>query len=213
MSTSLPKIVDGLKLASTNAVLEGEMSLKGMARLQEATSNAEGVVKVDLQFGMDEQRRRTIIGSAAAQVDVVCQRCLNDMTINLEATVSLGLVSSEAQAEALPGEYEPLFIDVDEGQGSSRNRRAGEVVLESLLEDELLLVLPLAPMHPDDEYCAARDQGKSVDAQQEVENGLGSDPVSGQSRQEQDMSGGAGDDKKPNPFAVLKNLKTRSTDD
>lgn len=211
MSTRLPKIVDGLKLAATNAVLEGEMPLNGMARLQEATSKAEGVARVDLQFGMDEQRRRTIIGTAVAQVEVVCQRCLRNMTISLEAPVSLGMVSSDAQAEALPGQYEPLFIEVE--QDGSRNRRAGEVALDELLEDELLLVLPLAPMHPDGEVCAARDEWELMAGQHDEANGLGADPASTQPLQKQGLSDKAGEDEKPNPFAVLKNLKTKPTDD
>ena len=74
--------------------------------------------------------------AAHAQVRLACQRCLKAVTLDLDATRALRFVADEATAQALDAECEddvlalPRLLD-----------------LHGLVEDELLLALPLVPMH------------------------------------------------------------------
>jgi len=64
-----------------------------------------------------------------------CQRCLEPVSIDLDCQVSLALVESEEAASRLPDSMEPL-ISPDE-----------TVDLLELIEDELILALPIVPRH------------------------------------------------------------------
>lgn len=148
-------------------MLRGRLTLAGMQRLADALYTPQATVDIELDFGRDEQRLPYMRGRIDAQVTVVCQRCLQPMALDLHAEPCLGIVASESEAHALPGHYDPLLVE------------APPVLLSTLVEDELLLALPVVPKHAD-EACLARPGND--DATQE--------PV------------------RKNPFAVLAQLKS-----
>ncbi|MCB1735915.1 MAG: DUF177 domain-containing protein [Gammaproteobacteria bacterium] len=136
-----------------------------------------GDVDVELEFGVDVGRIRFISGSVKTRVSMPCQRCLEPMSIDIDARVHLGIVIAEAQIDRLPTEYEPLLI--------------GEDLIDPavLVEDELLLALPLAPRHePQD--CPAWEKVSAGS-----EGGV--------------TPSGATKSTRPNPFAVLASLKDK----
>jgi uncharacterized protein len=60
--------------------------------------------------------------------------------MTIESDFRFGLVTSEDEAELLPGEFEPLLVT------------GSEVSLPDLVEDELLLSLPIVARH--EEACS-----------------------------------------------------------
>jgi uncharacterized protein len=76
------------------------------------------------------------LGQIRATLEVVCQRCLEPMPVEVKSEVRLGIVRRESEAVALPPEYEPLQVDGE------------RISLLSVVEDELILALPVAPLHP-----------------------------------------------------------------
>ncbi len=142
MSNPLPKTVDPYRLAGTGAELRGRLPLAAMKRLASRLAVAEGEVDVSLAFGIDADHTRYIRGSYSAALQLVCQRCMEAMVFPLRQTVRLGMVTGEAgKADLLPGHYEPLIIEED------------SLNLVELVEDEILLALPIVPMH-DQKACA-----------------------------------------------------------
>jgi len=141
MRASLPDHIDPWKLADAGMRLQGKISLAGMARLGASLSKQNGVVTVDLQGGVDEGGVRLISGQLLTCVEMICQRCLEPLQISLSVKLKLGLIRSESQAAQLPDEYDPLL--------------AGEsgIALAALVEDELILALPFAPMHAGAQSC------------------------------------------------------------
>lgn len=138
---SLPSRIDPWRLAAEGGRLDGALALAALPRLVTALNRADGVVKVALVAGVDRQGVHFIAGVMHTEVELVCQRCLEPLRVALDATVSLGLVHGEAEADRLPEEYEPLLVP------------EGVIHVADLVEDELLLALPRIPRHEDTRDC------------------------------------------------------------
>ncbi|MDX1757134.1 MAG: YceD family protein [Marinobacter sp.] len=177
-NAELPKTVDPYKLAEQSSVLEGGVPLKALDRFSDCVAGmaAGGQCQVSLAFAMDDERRRVVSGQLEAEVELECQRCMTPMHVTLTSQFSLGLVTSDEQAQQLPKELEPFLTDE-----FSAN-------LWTMVEDELLLVLPPFPLHELGE-CPAREQLQELEA--------------GDSEPE------AADQERENPFSVLAGLKTK----
>ncbi|MCM0611627.1 DUF177 domain-containing protein [Marinobacter sediminum] len=143
----LPKSVDPYRLAEQNSTLEGEIPLSALARFREAVLGIEegAACSVKLSFYMDAERRRIVSGELEAPVNLECQRCLGSMQTALVSRFTLGLVTSDEQAQQLPKDLEPFLT----------NDFSADLWL--MVEDELLLVLPPFPLHDRDECPAGED--------------------------------------------------------
>ncbi len=96
----------------------------------------DGEMVYELAFDRDEQGTRRVSGSVFAHVRMICSRCLAPVELTLRPRFVLGIVADDAAAAALPEPYDPLVS-------------AAPMPLAQLLEDELLLALPLVPVHLD----------------------------------------------------------------
>lgn len=167
------------KECTRRSIYEGEFPISNMPRLAGALASDEGVVKVNLAFDRDERGGKRLSGTLDAEVSLICQRCLDEVKVPLHADVDLGIVDHESAIPALSDGLEPLLA------------QDGQVVLRDVAEDELLLLIPLIPMH-EDEGCSA----ELVALQESVREAL---------TQEEEQAGE--EVHADNPFAVLKSLK------
>lgn len=159
-----------MRLARQGATLEGAVSLASMHRLGEYLSGKPGDAVVVCQFGLGEGNIGYLRGRVQAQLAVNCQRCLESMPLHVDTEFAFGLVESEAQADRLGDQYEALLV------GDEPLR------LAELIEDELILALPIVALH-DKTECPAADKLAATDPQVQHR------------------------DEGANPFAVLKELK------
>lgn len=132
----LPHEVDALKFCQQRVVLTGQLPIAAMPRLLASLVNDDGVADVDVQFSVDEQARKRIGGTVQAKVQMQCQRCLHAVTVDVSSTVQVALVWSDEQAANLPRGLEPVEVE-----------DAHSLSLLELVEDELLLALPLVAHH------------------------------------------------------------------
>lgn len=168
MSDRLPNRIPALDLVRSGAELVGSVDLAAMPRLAEALLDDTGQIAVELRFGTDDGVRY-VAGRIRGQLRLQCQRCLEPMDLAMDIDVRLGLVEGAQEAERLPEPYEPLVMDDH------------EIALTQVVEDELLLALPIVPMHTDPGECRLIEtDGAPVETARE------------------------------NPFAVLAELKHRS---
>ncbi|RME33458.1 MAG: hypothetical protein D6786_07640 [Gammaproteobacteria bacterium] len=137
MLGTLPVIIEPFRLAAKGSTLAGTLETATMSRLLEAVHGCAERVSVELRFERDEQGVTTLRGRVTGHVELICQRCLEPMGHDIDAEVCLGAVRGESAMQALPGEYEPLVVGEE-----------GGYPLATLVEDELLLALPIAAMHP-----------------------------------------------------------------
>jgi uncharacterized protein len=168
MSGRLPVQIDPIRLADEGVRLQGELPGSGMLRLREFSTpgSRPAAVAVDLQFERAAQGTRRMQGTIHSCVETVCQRCLKPLTIEVTARPFLALLSSDAAEGADDGET---------------LRVVAPIKLSELVEDELLLAMPMIPVHAEAECASLARAGAAP---------------------------GAGG--KENPFAVLHELKKAS---
>jgi uncharacterized protein len=174
MSSLLPDFADPRRLCSLGKVYEGALPLGQMPRLAPLLTSTEGDAAFVLAFDRDAEGRHIVTVRVEAEVALQCQRCLGSMRTKVAQDAQLAVVSGPDEAERLPEELDPLLAE------------EGEVRLRDLVEDELLLALPVAPVH------APSDCGVSLEQINAAEATTG------------DEQGRRGD----NPFSALAELKT-----
>ena len=114
-----------------------------LPRLAAGLTAAEGEVRATVTFDRHEGTPLLTV-EAATEVALTCQRCLGPLRLPLTSESRVGLVESMEQADRLPAEVEPVWVE------------DGRVDLGELVEEELLLALPLVPAHErGDAACVA----------------------------------------------------------
>lgn len=128
-------------LAARSRSLEGEIPLAQLPRLKGLLANSEGSVAVVLRL---LQRREGFVTAELCYrvaLELTCQRCLEPLPTGMEDCVQMAIVESPAVEPYLPAECEPVLLD------DGRLRPA------DLVEDELLIALPMAPKHATEQEC------------------------------------------------------------
>jgi uncharacterized protein len=130
-------LINSAEFAREAQHLEGELTLQQLARLHDQLTSTDGTVHYVLQGGLTERRERRIECTISGLVQLVCQRCLGGLAHQITAHSQLVVVDNEAQLPALE-EEDPAadYVVADP---------ALDVI--GLVEDEILLALPIAPMH------------------------------------------------------------------
>ncbi|MEM9532966.1 MAG: YceD family protein [Pseudomonadota bacterium] len=130
-------------------------------------SPVDGEITFSVQFDCDDLRLPFADVQASGQVPLRCQRTLERFLLPLAVKSRLGLIREDGEAASLPDDREPLVVV------------EGAVALMSIVEDEVILALPLVPVSTED--VVEETFGPAADA--------------------------VGDGEAPNPFAVLEQLK------
>jgi uncharacterized protein len=145
MSGRLPALIDPIRLADEGARLAGELPFSEFPRLRagaDAGSKAEPVA-IELAFERTVQGVRLMRGRLHARLSMTCQRCLEPVTVELEANPFAELLRPGDRPVGSSGDADALVVE-------------GPLRLSEIVEDELLLVMPMVPMHDEGE-CVAPD--------------------------------------------------------
>jgi len=133
-------MIDPRKQADQHSEYQGPLQAAELSRLRDAVENIVDV-QATVNFGRDHQHRMQIQGVADCNVSMICQRCLQPSNQEIKAEIDAILVFSEERAKALPQDLDAWVV------GETAN-------LHELIEDELLLALPIVAYHPiDDVRC------------------------------------------------------------
>lgn len=135
MFARLPESLDPWRSAERGLVLKGAVPLRELHRLRDLLATDSGEAAYEIRFEQDEHRRALIHGSIRAELVVECQRCLGPLTVPVAAELSLVAVQGVGEARELEEMLEPLLVE----QGLCQPL--------DLIEEELLLALPLIPLH------------------------------------------------------------------
>jgi uncharacterized protein len=148
------------------------------------TWQAEGAMQPELQDdgteGQQPYLRLAVHGAAWLE----CQRCLAPYSQAFNVDATYRIVSTEAEAEEFP-------LDEDEVEVIVGSRQFD---LVDLIEEELLLSLPLVPKH---EICP--------EVHESLVSGVAG--VEGDGEAALDEAEEGGEPERPNPFAALESLK------
>jgi uncharacterized protein len=160
-----PRRLDVARLAAAGAGVSGEWAQEGFARLASATLPAEAGAAAPVTYRADGGRAP--LEGAGVQplmrlevdttVRLECQRCLQPMAVPLHIGRRFFFVPGEDAAEALDAESEDDVLAL-----------SPSFDLHGLVEDELLLALPIVPRH---EVCPVpvplvfEDDGAAMEAE------------------------------------------------
>lgn len=150
MDASLPDYIYPLELAKAGATIAGvwdagrlsRQSHRQSPRLSHAGIVVDREVRLSLRFSQDREAGTCVTGTIDAGLQMLCQRCMGPLTLDIQAEVALIVVTSTQQASDLPEPWDPLFSS------------ASRVALGALIEDELLLAVPMIACHADGECTA-----------------------------------------------------------
>ncbi len=153
MNERLPDRSDPFRLAQRGAVLTGELPLAGMNRLAGSLVDSEGSVDVTLRFGTDERHLPVLTVELRTEVSLMCQNCLEPYRQPIEIEATLGIIRTEPEAERIPRAYDPLVVG-DE-----------PLYIKELVEDELILALPIISRHSEDCLPAVSEEAPEPDSE------------------------------------------------
>lgn len=138
-----PRILDIAALCRDGEALEGRLALADLGRLGGSlfgTADAGAAATWSAQAGQKSMAggdpERWLQVAAQAEVSLQCQRCLQAMHQPLRVDRRYRFVRSELEAERLDEEIEDDVLTLP-----------GRLDLLALLEDELILALPIVPRH------------------------------------------------------------------
>ncbi len=139
-----PLRLDMAAFAADGGELAGAWAGADLARLAELQAPPQDVALAEVRWSARGQLRPVTGGepelwlelAAETSAWLTCQRCQQPMTEPLAVDTRIRFVRGEAQAEALDGEEEYDVLAL-----------ARSLDLRTLVEDELLLALPIVPRH------------------------------------------------------------------
>ena len=145
-------VVDAMVLAHGGLTWEREFNDRRFERLVDVALSATPSVTSKLKFAMLD-RRPVIHGEIRALIELVCQRCMGNMQYPVVESFDLMLVETEAELALVPESHEPWMATV------------ARLDLLELVEEQLLLALPLIAKHLDEAECvisvgSAKSSGK-----------------------------------------------------
>ncbi len=134
-------------LGERGAVLSGELRVAELTRLAASLhADCDAAVTVALRFGQTADGRLTMQSAFEATLPLTCQRCLEPVEQVVDETIDWIVVGSETEAGHVADEFEPLVLADD------------RVQMATLVEDELIVSLPMAPRHASIDECGALAQ-------------------------------------------------------
>ena len=137
-----------LRVKASQAVLRheafaGSVPLAKLPRLAASLAQSSGTLQVELQATRDDEGQEWLHGEIRGRLPLTCQRGLHAFDWDCDVALSLALVESEAEEEKLLKECESYLVQDD------------ELPLRDLVEEEVLLALPMMP-RCDDPDCIKR---------------------------------------------------------
>lgn len=117
----------------------GVVPVAELPRLVSALAGNAGEVAYRLDFEQGQLGDLELHVRLTAQLTLECQRTLQPFAWPAEVDTRLGLLHHEDEMAALPGDCEPVLLE------------HGMLDLRGVIEDELMLALPLVPIKPGSE--------------------------------------------------------------
>jgi uncharacterized protein len=155
MSPPWSQPLDVDRLADGGADLDSTVPLAELSGLRSLRDGVTGAVQAHARFGREQG-----IAVAALRLSgralLECQRCMQPLELPLDVTSRVALVTREADAARVPEDLEPVLAP------------GGRISLGELITEELLLALPIVPLHAESADGCAAGQSTDEPAQEET---------------------------------------------
>lgn len=144
--------IDSFAFAREGRVLEGALELSCLERLHDLVTEVSGEVHYRLQGSKGEWGQPQLRLTVAGFLPLSCQRCLEAIRFEIDVDRVLELVPEGAE------------MSQDELEDDTRDFLpvAGSLDVAELVEDEILLILPVAPRHENCGLPGAAEAGERI---------------------------------------------------
>ena len=155
LNKSLPGQLKLFNFAKKEISLSGIYQISDFPKISEIASNNKDNVSVDLSFYLKNNKTPCVEGIIELDIVLVCQRCLDDLSIVLKVDFNLAFVRHGKESDELDSHYE-IYVIEDE-----------ELATHDLISDEILLSIPMVPAH---DYDCIKDINKQEIVEEKSEN-------------------------------------------
>jgi uncharacterized protein len=156
MSEGWSKLLDLDPLADGQADIEFAIPLAEFPRLSPQLAHTNGEVRGHVRFARE-------IGVPVADFELTgdlaleCQRCFGPMNVPVESRERVAMVAGAAEADRVPSGRETILAPDH------------RISIRDLVEEELLLALPIVPLHEPSE-CAAEPMKETPEREAPAED-------------------------------------------
>lgn len=140
---NIPKHVAAAKAIASRQRFAGPVPVAQLPRLVVQLADKDGALDVALEAGKDAAGLAWLRGQIRGELTLTCQRGLHPFAWPCSVQTRLRLVNSEAEEEKAMAEAEAHLVEED------------RLPLRDIVEDEVLLALPMQP-RCDDPECLKR---------------------------------------------------------
>ena len=176
-----PDRIDPFKLFNKNGHIASKIPLTAFKRFGEYLQEDSGQIDVVIDFFKDDEGRRVLQGKLTSEVVLLCQRCLDPVSTVVESELNIIVASSESGMKSGKDSGKaPDDASIEQSIEQQDARSGVEVIfcdedaldLKAVIEDELILSLPIVVYH-DNVSCNeqlnqvkqdANEQGLTLDA-------------------------------------------------
>jgi uncharacterized protein len=140
-----PYALDVSNFVQTGAALQGSWQLEAMPRWAGSMSSSHALPDQPITWSIEGYERVDSAGSAPrcwlrlslqAPAVLVCQRCLGALELSLSVEREVMFAPTQAEAEQLDAQMDDDVLVLSK-----------DLNVQTLIEDELLLALPIVPRH------------------------------------------------------------------
>lgn len=131
-------VIDALGFARSSKTLQGSITLSDLERLRDYLTNSAGELAYTVIGLLDECDSPMLKITVSGVVGLNCQRCLETIEHTLNVKTALFLARNE---DELSRYDEDIFVDAIYA--------SNELDILALIEDEVILSLPVSPRHED----------------------------------------------------------------
>lgn len=140
--------IDGPRFALTREVVTGALAIKDLPRLAEMGCEA-AALQYAVRGSESAEGRAALAVEVRGSLRLTCQRCLGAFEFPLAATSTLELAGSQTEIDAADDERDRVLA-------------SKSMDVAAIVEDEVILGLPMVPMHASCEAAVAHAAGKEA---------------------------------------------------
>jgi uncharacterized protein len=146
--------IDSLDFAGNGREISGEVPVAELARLQDVLESPQGILSYAVRGGVDNQGSHYLDIGVTGRCSLLCQRCLKGLDYQVQIDTRL-LLREQPSLDAMGDEeeeFDSILADT-------------HLDVLNMLEEEIVLSLPIAPKHETGACQAAGGENRQEDKQ------------------------------------------------
>jgi uncharacterized protein len=143
-SNPIMQFQDVFTMAAEAQTISGSIEIASLTRLADDLTNTSGALNYTLTGFINQQRQPHLHITVQGTLAMVCQRCLEPLSFEVDVDNVLHMVHSEADLDSEEDELNAILAGSD-----APEKMVGSDMFDifNLIEDEVILSIPVANTH------------------------------------------------------------------